>query len=469
MEKMGRLRRLLSESSTFGIGIVVLVTILMAFFSYIYEPTGDEILGAFDSSLTYYLDDYSDELGERIVSLNQVGTLLKFIYLNWSGRLTGYTLNLLGYLLPKAGLAIITSLMYTSVCLLALRIVFSDCKSILSHSVYFLVLYSALFWTKPYVYFTLMWTMTSIYVSSLLLCLLYYNIGVLDSQREKSTGKWFAVQIVGVLAGVSHEVIALCLISTILTKWIIDVVYGEVRFKSVFQHVGLGIGYVIGFFSPGNFSRIGESHDVVTEDFLSRIINSLSSHIYILRSEDSWMTMVGASLAILACISLIYLLCKKKSVYGVRWIVKEIAPLAVGGMVSIIVWAIMPKVSDYGLDLWIVLVYLIIIKMIEEARKNWSFSDVLIQNLSGILLISFILVFYWNETVSYHSVYSERMDRIQSAVENGQTEVKVPLYPQQISSERFDVLYLNDQEQYDCDYYQRYYGIHVILEEDSNG
>ena len=92
-------------------GFIIAATALFIwFFSYMNEPIGDDILFSYENGLAFYLDDYDlSNLGERITSVSQVFSLIGFFYTHWSGRMTGYSIEIFGKLLPKIVLAFITS------------------------------------------------------------------------------------------------------------------------------------------------------------------------------------------------------------------------------------------------------------------------------------------------------------------------------------------------------------------------
>lgn len=164
----------------FGTMVVILVTCFTWYFSWINEPIGDDILCYYDRALTLYLDEFERDIGQRITNFSQIQQELKFAYLYWTGRMPGYAFNYVGKLLPKFVQALLTALIFSSNVFLALRIGFKSSKKVLSSPLSFGVLWLVLYWYRPEVYYTYMWTMVSIYSFSVLLVLLYYNLTVIN-------------------------------------------------------------------------------------------------------------------------------------------------------------------------------------------------------------------------------------------------------------------------------------------------
>lgn len=159
----------------FGIIVISLITLFAACFSYINEPIGDDVLCYFDGALTYYLDDITSNLGNRLSNLGQVVKELGFVYQYWSGRMSGYTFEFIGKLMPKSLQAVLTALIFTSNIFLALRIVYGKRRKVLEHPLAFGILFLVMYWYRSECYYTYMWTMVSIYSFAVFLSLLYYN------------------------------------------------------------------------------------------------------------------------------------------------------------------------------------------------------------------------------------------------------------------------------------------------------
>lgn len=444
-----------------GIVVVALVTLLMTFVILVKEPIGDDVRSSFEGALTYYLDEYPDVLGRRITSLTQVGSLLRFVYGNWSGRIPGYMMDYIGYLLPQAATAVITAVIYTLVCLLALRVLLGNMRTVLEHPLYFVLLYLMLFWTRPDVFYTHMWTMTSIYVAGTMLCLLYWNMVQSDGQ---TFGSIVCLQLVGFLAGMAHEVLSLCVIVVILSRWLIGVWYEKKPVRMLLVHSGLMIGYAFGFFAPGNFNRVGQSHDVITMDLISKMIRSMKVHAQIVLSGDRWMTKLILGFLILAVVSFVYLLLSGGKL---RELCRETVPMLLGGLTSILVWSLMPRVPSYSMDLWIVLVVLVLVKLVHSAIGNIRLMPVL-NKAAAVLLLCFVMSICHTEVSTVAAVSQERTWRIQAAAEQNLAEVVVPRYPDWLSPYRYPLQHWNDQKEYDYDYQREYYQTHVIVETEGN-
>ena len=234
---------------------ILIVSVSFAFFTYyLYhnEFIGDDILCNFTGCLTYYLDDYEFNLGHRISTIKDVFDCLAFTYKYWSGRMPGYLLNFFGKILPKIAVSLIGAFIYVCNSLLICRLIFKNLVTVFKNVIVFIIVLIVMYWSKPYVYFSYMWTMTSIYGFSILLCLLYYNI-YLEWKSNYTLKRIFFMQVLGFLAGFSHEALSLCLILMIAYDWCVSFVNKKTKFSSVFAHTSIGIGYIFLLFCTRKF------------------------------------------------------------------------------------------------------------------------------------------------------------------------------------------------------------------------
>lgn len=451
----------------FGGLIVLGVTCFMSFFCYKNLPIGDDVLTYFEGALTAYLDEFTYTPGERITSVSQVVKEVGFAYRYWSGRMPGYTILFLGKLFPKLVQAAATAVLYSANVFLALQILCKDAKKALSSSLSFLVLFLALYWFRPSQFYTYMWTMVSIYSSSVFLCLLYYKISVVDEKSDMTHRRWIQYGI-GFLAWFSHEVISLCMITAVGIHWLAATMQKKQKWTTLVRHAGLFAGYVFCFFAPGNFYRLGQSHDVIDTSLAKRLSASVNIHIKILTGTREAEILFFATL-FLAFLAAGILLVKKDR-ETIAKICLDNAGFAGGGVISILVWALFSGVPEYGLDLWIVMVYLMLFSVIRTIPENikWRNKPDLQRSLcmfGAVILLGLFVMRFGNEILSYTRIAGERNRLATAAAEAGEKEVVVPRVPENISNQRYALGYLNGQTSYDSIYYCRYYGIRIVIEE----
>lgn len=456
---MEKKRESLSGKAILGLVVIVFVTIFMAFFSYINEPIGDDVLCYFDGALTLYLDDFDFSLGNRISGLGQVIRELFFIYFHWSGRMTGYAFELIGKILPKCVQAFFTSGIFTLNVFLALRIVYGKSRKVLENPLIFCLLYLILYWYRNGCYYTYMWTMVSIYSFSLMLVLLYYNLYSQVMQKSTLRNRVF-LQILGFFAGFSHEIFSLCLIVAVGINWIRDCLEKKNRLTSVFYHTGLGIGYLLCFCAPGNFSRTTESHDIVKNPYLIRLKNCITLHKEMLVEEPTARWFFWGTL-LMACTVVIIMIIRKDGRLKTYFL--ETAGLMGAAFFSVAVWAAMPRCPVYGLDLWGVFVYIFLLFF--AVRIN---DYVNVPKMAGIMGTFALALFFSlsniKEVYSYTKTSLRRRECVRIALEENKSEIVVPKFAESLSDERYHLGYLNSQDQYDRSYYQEYYGVRLIIE-----
>lgn len=445
-----------------GLAIIILVSCFTWFFSYMNEPIGDDVGGYFDGALTAYLDDFDDVLGNRVTGIPQICMMLKFTYMHWSGRMPGYTLNYIGKLLPKFLQAVLTAAFFSMNILLTMKIVYKYWKNTVSVPIVFCMLFLAMYWYRVDTYFIYMWTMVSIYSFAVFLELLYYNLSVIDGKNGKTRSQ-LMLQFLGFLAGFSHEVLSLCLIVTVGVTWMMDVARKQCRWYSIFRHTGLGIGYLFCFFAPGNFYRSLQSHDIITIGYRDRLQNSLNTHKDMILGTPESRFLFGATLLV-AGITLVILV-RKKDLDEIRAIVQDTAGFLVAGCASIILWAMVRRIPAYGMDWWILSVYMILLRIIGTLPENLS-NRWILKIICPVLLIVTFVALNAKELRSYMNTSFTRRTLVRDAVESGANEVVVPRFEEELSENRYLLSYLNGQELYDTEAYRAYYGVHLIIQEE---
>lgn len=462
-----KLSRFSRENLETAIGIIIigLLYAISVYFVYINEPIGDDILGMFDGGLSGYLEEF-DGLGTRITSLHQVIEQLKTVYLYWSGRMPGYTIMLIGRLLPRFATSIITAAINIGICILALKILYEDIRKGLRHILCFVIIYLAVYWYKTDLYFTYMWTMTGIYSTAVFWCLAYYVFAFSNQEHrwDIRSKRFWGLQILGLVAGWSHEVLSLTMIAIVGIRWIIDVRDKKVKWYNLFMHTGLGVGYLLGFFAPGNFNRMRKPRQQSSLTILMRMYRSVRGHKNAVISPSGEMRLIFGVIVVLAIFALIRLMVNKGMKESITLFLKKNLPFIGGGLTAGIAWGLVNRVPGYGMDLWVVIVYLTLFQTINLGFEGMRIDTEWIQSICGLLLTLGVIAININEVAMYTEISTERRNRIREAVENNQEEVLVPAYPDTLPSYRYELSYLNGQEHYDTEYYREYYGIHIIID-----
>lgn len=443
-------------------GFIIAATALFIwFFSYMNEPIGDDILFSYENGLAFYLDDYDlSNLGERITSVSQVFSLIGFFYTHWSGRMTGYSIEIFGKLLPKIVLAFITSTVLVGNVLLAMRIIYKDMREVLKKPLVFLVIYLAVYWYRWDVFYSYMWIMVCVYSISVLGCLLYYNLVVVNDEKGKKTNI-ILLQIIGFLAGFSHEVLSFCILIPILYHFVISIHKKEKKFRDVYRYIGFILGYILCFFSPGNFYRAGQSNETIIVPYHYRLLGSLLSH------SGALMENMGG-IVLTVVVTAIFIILLLRVGFKDNAVVKEwfgnYCGIILAIVVSIFVWAFFPRTPSYGMELYVLLFYISIISYIHKCfSSSYIKSHDKVYILLPFVLIIALLIIHTNEIKSYYEVRQERIHIVQEAEKNNLPEVVIPCYPLSANTERFLLYYLNSQYQYDSNYYIAYYGRRLVI------
>ena len=441
----------------FGLLIILFVTCFTTTFSWFYEPIGDDVITFFEGAISFYLDDVSLNIGDRITNPIQVIKLLKFYYMNWSGRMTGYSFLYFGLLFPKVVRAILVGVIFSSNIVLTLRIAYGKTRDALSSPLLFGLVFLVCYWYKLGCYYTYMWTLVSVYSFPIFLWLLYYNLTLNFDILKKRHGLIY-LQLLGFVSGFSHEVLSLLLIIAVGTNWLRDFLQKKCKFTDLFRHSALGVGYLFCFFAPGNFHRTLQSHDAVYNHFIDRFSNEwLQNKSVLTGTKES--ELIYSVILFAAFAAIIIMIVKQDDIKKV--ILDRLGLIVSCGMFTFI-WAATPQQPIYGEDLWILMVYSLLLSFAVKNSKYISVSNKSKVILTVIILIMFCIANF-DELYSYCRVSYRRREIVNQAVMDGSNEVVVPKYEYFLTNYRYPVGDLNDQSQYNTTYYIKYYGVRLIV------
>ncbi len=438
-------------------------------FLMIREPIGDDIAGFYETSISFYLDEMEDSLGDRITSVGQAFNAVKLVYSTWSGRILGYTLACLSGVLPTAVKAVMGSGIMMINALLVLLIAFRNLRESIKHPVLYMVTYLALYWYRPLCSGEYMWTMISIYEFALMACLIFCAY-MLRNGYDKNNNIIVAI-ILGFLAGITNETCVILTISVLGLDWIYKVAIKKIPLKSFFMYSGLFVGSLINVLSPGNFNRMKQSHDQEIHDIslLARIKDSIGAHRVMLISGNTILRIVILGLMVSVMVFTIrFILLYGKE--GVKLLLRETFPFIVSGLVSIAMWGCMPRTPAYGLSFWIALFYISIGKIIRVSfpKENVGFNAFKAYgNITvGIILIIAFVTGNVKWLTNHTKTSISRGNLIEKAISKGENEVIVPRYEDDALGPITFYDYLNDQDAYDSDTCRTYYGLLVIVSDE---
>lgn len=245
--------------------------------------------------------------------------------------------------------------------------------------------------------------------------------------------------------------------------WILDVyIFKTKKWTSIFRHIGLGIGYVLCISAPGNYYRMGQSHDIVSNTYAERVQLCWEVHKNIITAD---LTGNKIFLILFLMAYSIALVMVTNNILEFNEIVKKGLPITIAAGLSVFVWAITPQCPPYGMDMWIIMIYSIL--FIFVGRLEEYIPDMLRLKLITVCTLFFMVWFsihHIEDIYAYSQVSIERRMKVKAAVEAGEVEVIVPRFDDSLSSNLYYLGYLNNQNQYDTDYYRAYYGVRLIIQ-----
>ena len=122
----------------------------------------------------------------------------------------------------------------------------------------------------------------------------------------------------------------------------------------------------------------------------------------------------------------------------------------------------MPSTPAYGTFLFSLLIYAFILSFATEIDRFIPCID-RINVVGSIIIMIMFIAMYGGEIKSFSETTFERRRLVAAAVNQNLSEVIVPRYSESLNKSRYLLSYLNDQKQYDTDYYIYYYGVRMII------
>lgn len=236
-----------------------------------YRPwIGDDALHCFTGGLSCYVhpeyakQGLSDQhLGEYFTSLSQALSHATEYYVSWGGRLLTGVMDPLMVIGGKSASAVVSVCTYMGIILLGFRLVYGSIKEVFRHPLILLSTSSLLLFYNAAMDELVMRCMVNLYGFSFLLYLAILNLyeHILKSKGSINVTNVVLINVLGVVAGVSHELVG--------AWFLFQFMFGTfIRTRSVKKTLincrylaGTIIGYIICIVAPGNFARAKSPHE----------------------------------------------------------------------------------------------------------------------------------------------------------------------------------------------------------------
>jgi hypothetical protein len=447
---------------------IVLSFIVLGFFAvlwfaltYYRLPLGDDVLTQHSTAINVYLDNSNKSIGILITSLSQIWGKMAYEYHVWNGRVLGVLMEPMLTLFGQGFTAIISVAIYSGIVISCGILAYGSLKGILTKPIAIFVLAIMLFWYNAAMGFMSMWVMTCIYGMTMLMYLLYLvALNKVISTRFSVNFKWIVLlNVFGFLVGITHEALGAICIMVILTRTLVSVYRQKAGIRKFFIHSGLLVGYLVTFFAPGNFNRMLQNHDSqqLAISLVQRLRMSFQAHSIVLNGTNK-LTTILLTIMIFLFISTLMPITKEK----MKNLMVDNIEYMVGIIASIFIWSTVSYTPVYGTVLWLAFVLIFLLRNINVDEKLTRFGFVLI--ISAFLMISTAKhELPWMNSMRVTT--NQWRTSIALAKSQGLKEVKVPAYPA-ITNNLYTLKnFLNNQINYDRDYYLSYYGIHIIVDQ----
>ncbi|MCM1124798.1 MAG: DUF6056 family protein [Eubacterium sp.] len=494
----------------------ILIMMAIGFFLFLLRydaPLGGDDVGGLvlNNPDSHYLDDRV-VVGECELdpdySLHTTWTRIVKLYFTWDGRIVGRfmraAVRMIFSLPDKAGWLLFSLYITLFLLIMLLVVVSAACGSIregLKAPAVMLLAGVLLFYIPSYSYgymtSLIMYTFTNIYVISVILYLLLYitirrvyaRTLVLQADEAMrvaqgfdkpeaclTAGKFIGINLLGLLAGLSHEAYGVIFGAVLLTQmvrfWLQN--HRRISIRYLFMYVGYLVGFCICFFAPGNFNRAQQSHEAPlhTVPLLTRLFNSFYIHAFV--AYKIWIVPIIV-LPVLLVLFIVLLRKKVLSVKDVWAAVVNNLEWFLGFIMSAITWGLVSRVVSYGMlaanvmliigvirtfhELWLLVTERI---MAEKKERRMESIQNFLAGLS-VLAVIFLAAGNYSDMSAAHQTAKEWRESILKARVTGAEEITVPAYPEDLDTRFYELDEINDRDKYDRAMYRVVYDTHVVI------
>lgn len=437
--------------------INAIILVFLASFIFIAEysrpPVGDDVLSQFKNGVNYYLDNEENDCGQLCSSIIDAFQIAKDTYFLWGGRLLGFFLGSFRTLVGDIFIAIFTSIIYLSIILISCYIVRKSWIEVFLHPLDYVFLFIVTFYLNIGIGYLLMWTMVTIYSLSVLLILVYGAIqDKFYKTDEKRTSVIFLYNLLGFIAGITQEIYVGLICVFLLINFIVN---KEERAQIFRYNIGFVLGTLICFFSPGNFNRSLQSHEIALNlSYLQRLEINIYTHFNNLAGIRYICALF--ILAVFAFLLYKFLRYRSLRIDKVLYLWMELLVL------SVFAWAAVATPQNYSMIFFVVFSWILIMQLFID---NCEYYSSLSYIKSGIVSFCILIVLAFYNTGWLASNFKTRLtwnQLIDDAVVNHQEMVEVPKFEENYSN-RFNMNnYNNNSEEFLTNYYLKYYKVKIV-------
>ncbi|OGC22592.1 hypothetical protein A2310_07500 [candidate division WOR-1 bacterium RIFOXYB2_FULL_37_13] len=456
--------------------VLIFIFAFVLFISYYRQPLGDDVLYQFTNGHKLYLDDNNGEIGKQVTNVPLLIESMKGIYNFNGGRIMGFALIPLLSIFGQVFIASIAGLCFMFLIVLTMAIISGSFREALNHPMILLLLFLIIFYFNPSISFLLMWTMTSIYVISLILLIAYYFMFQKVFQFGKNKIKInilivIVFNILGFFAGFTHEVYSFVFLTLVVFLTLKEIIQSKLPLNRIFCHTGLLFGTIACITAPGNFIRLINSHDSVpmANSFSNKLYGNIATNFRMLAGVE-----YISFLLILVVLFFIYFSYRYIDGNSFRFdfFMKNNAIDIFFLLFLIFIWSVFPYMGVWGTLLFVLWFTIVIFKnvLIYWIDKDKNLLLRIENSYIGAFLIVFIILmltivnFNWMRSMAKTTI--ERHHLISKAIKEKRSKVQVPSY-EEICSNRFTINNYNNfaNKENETIYYRKYFGVEMYAKQ----
>lgn len=469
------------QKNIFMLLSIIFLTMLAiyVFLLFNYRPLmGDDFSFYFSKDVSGYVNP---ELALQLeyqpktdLSVSQHLQIFENKYMQFSGRVIAAFFSMCFTIINnRTVFAVLGSIIYVSITILAGRLVFHTIRETIQHPFVLIMMGSFLWIYNEGVGNLYMFTMLFHYGLSYFLWLLVINFAMDRIWQEENVTKHSHIKLIlmnilGIFAGLSHELIGAC--SLFLIAFMTLCAKGFAKgIREIKYYMGAAAGYLVCFFAPGNFNRAATQHDATIHNpYSQKLLLSIKQHVATLLKMEEAGTWIFLTALILFAGMLIYKCRNKLPISWKKAVCWQICVLA-----SVLLWAAVSYVPKYGVLLAMIMEMVAWLRILYDPQTEDSKSAAGIRksrNIAKCILAGLFLVVIGYNISWVPEMIRETQDRfalVRQAAEAGQEEVTVPSYSEEVYSH--SVMIPNNLN--NSSYYQAkevtklFYGTQILIEQ----
>ncbi len=455
------------------IGYFIVCVFFIAFFYLFFSqmPIGDDISSMFKNSINDYLDDFKDTTTpntEMVTSFKDILSEIMQQYMVWHARIIPKIVHYTSMLSPPIVSSLFNPIILLLICLVSSSLI-CDCrlKEVFNYPLSIAYIGIIGIWYSKGIDYIRMQIFLSMYALPALCFLVYYKShrNLLKVNYSTSKAKIATLTIFGIITGSMHEVFSIYVLIWVILEMMVPIYHKKISIKKMLFHTGYLFGLLSCMLAPGNFYRLGQSHEeTISNSLYSKLYSSLSAHFNAVRGNGMWISDFLTIFTLILALSVFIIRVKK---IGMKSsfieLLSDTGSYIVIFIGSILIWSVFGYMPKYAL-FFPRLIYCISLALyVKNNYPSQSFrSEYNVLASLSLCLLFIILNYGWLSQETKVTLLRQKL--INKALLSNDEMVIIPAYNEVGNFSLFSDT--NDHhKKFNTPYSIQFYGTHLIVKE----